>query len=132
MDRRRGGGIRRGQRVKKPRILIIEDEFLVALELAAVLTDAEFETLEPTSTVEAALQAINSEPIDLAILDCNLGGRNVDEIAASLAQRQIPYVFVTGYGREMLPQKFRDAPFVSKPFDEKLLVAQVKSLIRKP
>jgi len=117
--------------VKKPRILIVEDEFLVALELAAVLTDAEFETLEPAPTVEAALQAIDSEPIDAAILDCNLGGRNVDEIAASLTERQIPFVFVTGYGRETLPRSFRTAPFISKPFDERLLLASVKSLLQK-
>jgi len=115
--------------VKKPRILIVEDEFLVALELAAVLTDAQFDVLQPAPTIDAALQMIGREAIDAAILDCNIGGRDVTEVAESLAQRRIPFIFVTGYGPECLPLPFRNTLHISKPFDEKRLVACLRAML---
>lgn len=116
--------------MKKPRILIVEDEFVVALEIAAVLTDADFEVLDPAATVEDALQVIGSEAIDAAVLDCNLGGRNVEDIASNLSKRQIPFVFVTGYGPETLPDNFQNKPLVPKPFDERRLVGAVRLLLQ--
>ncbi len=115
--------------MKGHRILIVEDEFLVALEIASVLADAGFEVLEPAGTIEGALRAIGSEAIDGVILDCNLSGRDVTEIADSLTARHIPFVFLTGYGRESLPPTFRDLPLISKPFDEKHLVASVRAML---
>lgn len=121
---------RGGQRVKKPRILIIEDEFLVSLEIAAVLTDAGFDVLEPAATVESALRAIGTEPVDAVILDRNLGGRDVHEITARLEEQKIPFAFLTGYGQETVPEQFQDVPFIAKPFNDRQLIASIQSMFQ--
>ena len=59
---------------------------------------------------------IESETLDVALIDANLGGKPVDEIAAALGRRNVPFAFVTGYDRAGLPQAFRNAAMVSKPF----------------
>ena len=114
----------------KPRILIIEDEFLVSLEIEAVLADAGFNVLEPAATVESALRMLDSEQVDAVILDRNLGGKDVSEISNRLRERNIPFVFLTGYGPETVPQQFQDVPFIAKPFDEKQLIESVQSMFQ--
>ena len=114
--------------MKKPRILIIEDEFLVSLEIAAVLTDAGYDVLEPAATVESALTGLDQEPVDAVILDRNLGGRDAHEVATKLKGRSVPFVFLTGYGPETVPQQFRDVPVIVKPFDDRQLVDFVQAV----
>lgn len=114
----------------KPRILIIEDEFLVSLEIETVLTDAGFDVLEPAATIESALRILESEPVDAVILDRNLGGEDVSEIANRLRERKIPFVFLTGYGPETIPQQFQDVPLIAKPFDEQQLIASVQAMFQ--
>ena len=66
---------------------------------------------------------------DAALIDANLGGRSVDELAAVLSRRNIPFAFVTGYGREALPPGFREALMLAKPFSRDQLLAIVGVLI---
>ena len=78
-----------------------------------------------------ALQALESGAFDGAVLDANLHGLPVDDIAAALTRRNIPFVFVTGYGQVGLPASFKHTPVVAKPFnDRQLLDALVGSMTR--
>ncbi|HVV92049.1 MAG TPA: PAS domain S-box protein [Hyphomicrobiales bacterium] len=114
------------------RIMVIEDEPLVALEMEAHLADAGCTVLGPAVTVEAAARLIAEGGFDAALLDGNLHGRRVDDLAAALARAGTPFAFVTGYGREALPAGFRDAPLLAKPFRPEQLIAAVEALLAAP
>lgn len=82
----------RGQRV-----LVVEDEALVAMELTRVLTAAGAEVVGPAGAIEEALDLLDGHAIDRALLDVNLGGRLITPVARALAGRRIPFVYLTGY-----------------------------------
>jgi len=112
------------------RFLVIEDEPLVALEIEGLIEEFGASVVGQTRTAEQALSTINGETvIDGALLDGNLHGQPVDEIAAALTRRNIPFVFVTGYGRETLPRAFQNAPLLTKPFTEAQLLAAARQLV---
>lgn len=98
------------------RVLLVEDEPLVAMDLQFELEDAGAEVVAIARTVPEALDMARSAGLDLALLDGNLRGEPVDAVAELLASRGVPFCFVSGYGREHLPQGFRDAPLIEKPF----------------
>jgi DNA-binding response OmpR family regulator len=98
------------------RILVVEDEYLIADDLRDVLLDAGAEVLGPVPTVEAAKAVLESEPvIDAALLDINLGGALVFEVADSLIARSVPFAFATGYDRWSIPDRFSEVPRLEKP-----------------
>ncbi len=107
------------------RILVVEDEFLIALDIAGVLEQAGFAVIGPHGTVADALAAIGGDTVHGALLDANLAGEPVGTIADALAVRRIPFAFVSGYGRDHLPAKHRSAPLIKKPFMGKDLLAVV-------
>lgn len=99
------------------RILVVDDELVIAMDLEARLSGLGCIVIGPAATAAAAIALIGSEEIDAALVDANLGGHRVDDVAASLAQRHIPFAFVTGYGPEALPDTFRHVPVVAKPIN---------------
>lgn len=105
-----------GSRLKGKRVLIIEDEALIAMVLGDYLEQFGCVMVGPAHSIEKARGLIGSEQFDAALLDANLAGHRVDELALALTQKQIPFAFVTGYGRGALPQGFHDAVAVDKPF----------------
>jgi CheY-like chemotaxis protein len=107
------------------RILVVEDEFLIALDIAGVLEQAGLAVIGPASTVGDALEAIAIEEVHGALLDAHLAGEPVGRVADALKARTIPFAFVSGYGREQLPSDHRGAPLVKKPFTGKDLLAAV-------
>jgi PAS domain S-box-containing protein len=111
------------------RILVVEDEVMVALEIEAVLKEAGCDVLGPVATVEQAEEMIGRERVDAALLDANLVGRPVDDVANRLIEGRIPFAFVTGYGRSSLPEDFRDWPVLGKPFDPAQLRGFVAHLL---
>lgn len=98
------------------RILVVEDEPLIALELSRILTDAGMQVAGITPTVTQARRIMDAGGVSVAILDANLDGHEVDDAAARLSCENVPFVFVSGYGREILPAAFRNRPLISKPF----------------
>lgn len=110
------------------RLLVIEDEPLIALGLVSSLEVAGAEVGRPVGTEKEALAAIERGGFDAALLDANLHGKPVDAIAAALTRKSIPFVFVTGYGRESLPESFRRAAVLSKPFSDKQLLDAIIAL----
>jgi PAS domain S-box-containing protein len=117
-------------RLAGKRLLVVEDEPLVALDMVGCLEEAGAETATTIGTVTEALQTIESASFDAALLDGNLRGQKVDEIAAALTRRNIPFLFVSGYGRESLPRAFRNAAVLSKPFSPEALVEAAARLVQ--
>jgi DNA-binding response OmpR family regulator len=111
------------------RILVIEDEPLVAMDLESSLMAAGCEVVGPAGTIEEAKSLVADGRYDAALVDVNLAGHPVDEIAAALTQKNCPFAFVTGYGREALPRGFRDAIVLGKPFGQEQLVGAVELLL---
>jgi PAS domain S-box-containing protein len=112
------------------RFAIIEDEPLVALELTAILADAGVEVVGPAATADHAQAIVEKGRIDAALLDGNLQGASVEAIARALDARGVPFAFVSGYGRDHLPQGFEAVPAIGKPFNPSEIVATAGALLR--
>jgi CheY-like chemotaxis protein len=113
------------------RFLVVEEEPLVALDIEAGLENAGAEVVASTGSVKQALEIIERKELDAALLDGNLNGRPVDEIAVALTRRKVPFVFVTGYGREGLPQAFRTVAVLFKPFSPHQLIEAAVRLVER-
>ena len=111
------------------RILIVEDEPLVAMDLEAILAAEDCAVLGPAPSVARALALLEADPPDAAVLDANLSGDSVEAVADALVARGIPFAFATGYGREALPARHRAAPVLAKPFAPAALIAVVAALV---
>jgi CheY-like chemotaxis protein len=98
------------------RVLLVEDEIMVALLLEDMLGELGHTVVGPVARLDKALEMARSEKFHLAFLDVNLDGEQVYPVAEALAARGIPFVFVTGYGREGLRAPFGDRPTLQKPF----------------
>lgn len=106
-------------------ILVVEDEFLIALDIVGALEQAGIPVAGPASTVSDALAEVESNHIRGALLDAHLGGESAGRIADALCARGIPFAFVSGYGRESLPEAHRQAPLVKKPFSDQDILAAI-------
>lgn len=98
------------------RVLIVEDEMLVSMLVEDILADLGCETIGPVSKIDDALNVARSEVFDIAFLDVNLAGHRVFPVADLLAERGIPFVFVSGYGDQALEPPHEGRPVVKKPF----------------
>ena len=105
------------------RILVVEDEPLVALEVAHVLTEARFEVVGPTQDVAGALSLLDRGGCDAAVLDINLGHETSEPVANELAKRRTPFVTLSGYSRDQQGTSFDGAPALVKPLKPELLIA---------
>ena len=100
----------------RPHVLVVEDEFLVALDLCAVIADAGCAVVGPVPTVDQALALLSRIELVGAFLDENLRGASVAPLARRLAERAIPFVVVSGYARSISPDPLlRAAPRIGKP-----------------
>ena len=101
------------------RILLAEDEGLIALDVEAMLQTFGCEVVGPLSELEDILLAIQAQPLDGALLDVNLRGRQVFDILPEFISRNIPVVLTSGYDdASLFPHAFRELPRISKPFDQ--------------
>src|SRR5215472_3420248 len=98
------------------RVLVVEDEFLIATLIEEMLQAAGCVVSGPIPRVAEALEAVEHDGYDAAILDINLGGVRVDPVADALSRRDVPFLFVSGYGRGALPAAHAQRPRVCKPF----------------
>jgi DNA-binding response OmpR family regulator len=110
------------------RLLVIEDEFFVAAHIDNLLNDEGFEVVGPVGTLDEAKQLARDETLDGALLDVNLDGSRVDDVADILMLRNVPFLFVTAYGRDNLPPSHREAVVVNKPFFDAVLMREVRLL----
>jgi DNA-binding response OmpR family regulator len=110
-----------GHSERQPRVLLVEDEALVALMIQETLAEFGFDVLGPVATVSEALAAARDQCIDAAVLDINLGDDLVYTVAEILARRGVPFVFVTGYDSDSVDARFSGIPVLQKPIERESL-----------
>lgn len=98
------------------RILVVEDQMLIALAIEDILLDLGCTVIGPVGKLESATQLARTEQLDAAFLDVQLDGQQVFPVAEVLEERHIPFVFVTGTSEMSLPEKWRRWRRVAKPF----------------
>jgi AmiR/NasT family two-component response regulator len=98
------------------RVLVVEDEFLIAMDIEAMLRELACEVVGPIGNLASALQAAREETPDVALLDANLNGEPVTAVAEALVARAVPIVFCTGYQVENWCNRYPAAPTLMKPF----------------
>ncbi len=103
------------------RVLLVEDEILVAMMMRDILTELGFTVIGPFSRVSEAMVAAVHDDIDAGIIDVNLGGEFVYPVADVLVARKIPFVFITGYGVESIDGRFGQVPIIKKPVQRQVL-----------
>ncbi len=98
------------------RILVVEDEALICLTLQDVLEDLGCVIAAMCTTLQQAMDSATRDDFDVAILDVNLNGEDITPVSAVLHDRNIPFIFSTGYGRSGVPKLFSQYPLIEKPF----------------
>lgn len=111
------------------RILLVEDEELVALELSSELSRLGWAIVGPAATLSEA-QALLSKPFDAAVLDVNLRGRSIYPVAEALEERHVPFVFCTGYEMVDPEGRFPGVPVIRKPVQPAAVSAALSELLR--
>jgi two-component system, response regulator PdtaR len=113
------------------RVLIVEDEALLAYALEEDLRSAGYETVGPFRNLSTALRAASEEKFEIGLLDINLGGELSYPVAEKLLMRGIPFVFLSGYGAESIPEVFQTYPRLAKPYDTPQLLRRLNDLAGK-
>lgn len=110
-------------------ILIVEDRYLLADDLCRLFKKQGAKVLGPVAEVQAAEKLCHQASIDLAVLDIDLKGEMIFEVAALLEESGIPFVFATGMSRSTLPERWSNRPFVGKPVSARRLLAVTGELL---
>ena len=98
------------------RVLLVEDEIMVALLLEDMLSEFGHQVVGPVAHLNKAVEMAQREALDVAILDVNINGKEVYPVAEALAARGIPFIFATGYGKGGLRAPYLNRPSLQKPF----------------
>ena len=106
--------------------LVVEDEGLVSMLIEDAISDLGLSVVGPATGVRQAMALLRTENPEGALLDVNLGGEAVYPVAELLAQRRIPFVFITGYGKSGVAPAWSNRPVLQKPF----MPAQIQNLVR--
>lgn len=108
--------------LKDCRVLVVEDDTLVAWDIEAMLQDAGGTVVGPVGKLAQAQALIAKAEFDIALLDLNLGRDNSLPAADLLDEAGIPFVFLSGHSADFLPDRHRHRPLVAKPFHPRLLI----------
>ena len=120
-----------GQKRPDPlRVLVVEDEYFIADDISRALIRHGAEVVGPVPTVQQARALLDSQALDLAVLDINLRGELVYPLVAELSRRGVPMVFATGYDAAAIPADYGAIPAWSKPFDYNALADVLPGLRR--
>ena len=114
-----------------PKVLILDDQQLVAYNMAKMLERNGFEILGPYANISTALKGLELSEPDIAILDINMGdGTTSEPLADILIKRNVPFAFVTGYGSvEVISPRFKDIIKMHKPVGSAEFVDMVQNLL---
>ena len=115
-------------RVRK--VLIIEDNYLVAAHLAAALEDDGFKVIGPVDTAGSAVSRIDEEVLDGALLDVRLRDGSAVDVASALRAHGVPFVIVSGFSHDELPSELKDAPYIGKPMGQSELIQTVRDAFK--
>jgi CheY-like chemotaxis protein len=116
------------------KILIVEDDYMIATDIASELENSGAEVIGPAGTIEDALSLIEiyGDQLDGAALDVNVRGRSVFPVADALLARDVPVVLSSGYDTRNLPPSYQTLPHCDKPVDSEVLVRLIASSLRNP
>jgi CheY-like chemotaxis protein len=112
------------------RILLVEDEMMIAMLLKGALNDLGCVVIGPAGRLPEAIRLAEAEAIDGALLDLNIDGDEVYAAAGKLAERGIPFAFITGYRANHLKEPYIDRPILQKPFTAPQLEKVLRALVR--
>lgn len=120
-----------GSRLAGLVILVVEDEYLQAKDISDLLREEGASVLGPFGTVARGLEALANHPaLDAAVLDVNVRGVMIFDLAELLGDRSVPYLFTTGYARCALPVRYRTVELCEKPYTVDQLINQVAGLLK--
>ena len=112
------------------RVLVVEDELLISIDLADSLRQHGAAIVGPAATLREALALAGAkEAPDCAVLDLRLSGEMVFPVADALAERGVPFVFLTGYHEDVIPTRYANVPRFEKPFDHAAVLAELFRLV---
>jgi DNA-binding response OmpR family regulator len=111
------------------RVLVVEDDALIALDIAHELADAGLEVIGPATSVAKALELVAANGCDVAVLDVNLGKETSAPVASELRKRGTPFIVLSGYSSEQHPPELHGAPLLSKPARPGALVEQLFKIL---
>ncbi len=111
------------------RVLLVEDEMMVARMLHRMLTELGYAVVGPATGVDEAMKLIGGGGIDAAVLDINLDGEMSFPVADELTNRGIPFVFSTGYGEEVLSNGYHASRLLKKPYRRSRLEGALADLV---
>lgn len=115
--------------LKGLRVLLVEDQMIVAMQIEDILREAGCEVIGPIATPQSAITVAQSQPLDAAVLDINLDGEKIFPVAEELRRRGIPFILATGYSESTLPEQWREQPRLSKPFRREQLEQLLGSVV---
>ncbi len=110
-------------------VLVLEDEWMIADQIAQALDEGGYAVLGPVGRVEQAMQLMAGERVDAAVLDINLHNDRSYRLAAELCRRAIPFAFLSGYSDFDLPAEFCDRPLMQKPVDASTMRRCIEELL---
>jgi DNA-binding response OmpR family regulator len=113
------------------KILVVEDEMFMTLDLQRMLREAGFRVAGPATSLTEIQRLIERGPIGCALVDLDVNRRTPLPVADLLAFADVPFVFMTTGGRAYLPQQHAHRPVLKKPFDKAVLVAALERAIRR-
>jgi len=111
------------------RILVVEDEALVAMQIETILSGAGCVVLGPAAALVQALRLLADERPDAVLVDRNLVGFWSDRLALELRNRGIPFAFVSAYDEDIVPGHLKDVPYLQKPFQPEELLRVASNLV---
>jgi CheY-like chemotaxis protein len=114
-------------KTERLRVLVVEDEFIIADEIAAILQSAGYSVLGPVASVEEASAVLARERPGFAVIDANLRGESSSSLARQLTELGIPFCVCTGYRPDDLRPTFGDVVLIQKPVSARALVAALAS-----
>ena len=118
--------------LKGVRVLVVEDEYFVAIMIEEMLHQAGCVVMGPIPRLQEALDAVDHQDYDVALLDVNLAGERIDPVADALSERNVPFLFVTGYGANALPGEYAERPHIGKPFRMAELLGALSEVVKTP
>jgi DNA-binding NarL/FixJ family response regulator len=121
----------KGVKGARCRVLVVEDEALFALEIAHLLTAAGFDVLGPAKSVKQALEIIEQQNCEAAVLDITLGLETSERVAVELISRGTRFVTLSGYSREQRPPVFTGVPALQKPVRSNLLIGSIERCLQR-
>jgi len=113
------------------RVLIVEDEYFIAMGINLLLTRAGYVVVGPVGRLDRAMEAARVEMVDAALLDINLRNDSVYPVADILTTRSIPFTFLSGYSKDSLPPRYRNGRILSKPFQSTQLIDIIGAMLIK-